>query len=135
MNKLKRAIHDHALANFKIVPEKSIINAGFTLGNGDCHFNAVAAARSERADKVWLVWAETEEDGAVHFINSKGSKFFDETWHEREGRYYHYYLIKEVDRSEYGDIYGLLMATKRSLVRLCGTKKDMKKLNQGKLRV
>ena len=79
---------------------------------GKCHFNAVAAVYGGRADAVWLVWGGADT-GAVHFINSKDGKFFDETWNYYENQ--HYYIIRKVRPDEYENIGNVLNNCKQSL--------------------
>ena len=102
---------------FQRIDNDKLIKADFSLSNSACHFNAVAAVRSGRADAVWLVWGG-ESKGCIHFINSKSGKFFDETWHDYENQ--NYYIIRKVRSDEYEDIYNALCDAKKSLIALCG---------------
>lgn len=130
--KLNKKIEEYVISHCERVPRESIIRADFSLSNGACHFNAVAAVRAGRADSVWLVVALGEEGAVVHFINSYLGEFFDETWHEYDEKH-HYYILKEVMSDEYSSIETILMGAKRAIVRVCGTKKDMLKLLKGRL--
>tara|TARA_R110002049_G_scaffold84479_2_gene214978 strand:+ start:606 stop:1007 length:402 start_codon:yes stop_codon:yes gene_type:complete len=112
-------IYNFALSHYKHIPNGKVIDADFALSNSACHFNAVAAARAGRADKVWLVWAG-RKNGVVHFINSKNGKFFDETWHDDNDKSC-YWIIREVKPHEYDNVYEILVATKKALISMFGS--------------
>lgn len=117
--KTPERIYNFALSHYKQIQPDKMIDADFALSNSACHFNAVAAARAGRADKVWLVWAG-RKSGVIHFINSKDGKFFDETWHDDKDKSC-YWIIREVKPHEYDDVYNILVTTKKSLISAFGT--------------
>lgn len=128
MSKIRNRIHQWAETCLFKIPQAKIKHAGFSLLNGACHFNAVAALRSGRADKVWLVWAGGK-NGVVHFINSKSGMFFDETWHDYENQSYH--IIRMVKPDEFNDIGDLLNQCKRHLINQHGSMIDKLKMRLG----
>ncbi|PHR55985.1 MAG: hypothetical protein COA43_14810 [Robiginitomaculum sp.] len=117
-NRFKSRCFDFVETNYKKIPFDKIKPAEFSLGNGDCHNNSVAAINGKRADKVWLVWGG-KKDGCVHFINSNKGLFFDETWHDYQNQ--NYYIIRLIDPSEYEYIGDLLSTVKRMLFNINGT--------------
>ena len=119
IDKTKRKMFAFARSHYVNIPQEKIIKADFALSNSSCHFNAVAAVNAGRADKVFLVWAGRDE-GVIHFINKKGDKFFDETWHDDDNDKSCYWIIREVKPHEFDDIYNLLVATKKALVGMFG---------------
>lgn len=109
-----------AKTHYRRLDTAKIKQAGLTMDNSRCHLNAVAAVRGGRADKAWLCVAGNDSEGCIHFINSKDGVFFDETWHEYDNSW-HYYLIRQVDESEFGDIADVLYCAKESFVLTVGT--------------
>ncbi len=116
-DKFKSKCFDFVVTNYKKIPCDKIKEPSFALSNSACHFNAVAAARSGRADKVWMIWGG-KENGCIHFINSLDGMFFDETWSYYENQ--NYYIIRQVMPHEFETIYDLLNSSKRMLINLNG---------------
>lgn len=114
----KQKVLAFASVHYKRVPSEKIKKSQFSMCNSACHFNAVAAVNSGRADKVFLCIA----NGVVHFINYKDGFYFDETWPYSEGGN-QYYIIREVGKSEFDEdvIYGLLCDTKRMFINMFGS--------------
>lgn len=117
-DRFKSKCFDFVCANYKKVTHEKIVKAKFALSNSACHFNAVAAVNGGRADKVWLIWGG-KENGVIHFINSLKGEFFDETWNHYDNQ--NYYIIRQVDPSEFEGIYDLLAATKRMMFNVNGS--------------
>lgn len=117
-NKFQAKCFDFVLVNYRKIPYDKFKKAEFALSNSACHLNAVAAFNGGRADKVWLIWGG-KKNGCIHFINSTKGVFFDETWHDYEKQ--DYYIIREVNKHEFEDIYDLLCATKRMLFNINGS--------------
>jgi hypothetical protein len=96
----------------------------FILGeapfNKRCHLNSVQKVKEGRAEKVFSCIAIDKDDGSicVHFINqTKDGKYVDHTW----GWLYEqtdYYIIREIEESEYSRIWTILADTKKSLINL-----------------
>ncbi|MDD4188455.1 MAG: hypothetical protein PHX04_06880 [Bacilli bacterium] len=109
----------YALANYtKINPEDFIL--GEAPFNSRCHMNSVQKVKEERAEKVLLCFAidNTNNSQCVHFINQlKDGKYQDNTWGWLYS-YSDYYIIKEVDKSEYEKIWDVLSNTKEMFVNL-----------------
>lgn len=120
MSDIQKRVNAFAVTHYPKVDSDKLINAEFSLSNKACHANAVAAYRAGRGDKVWLVWAGGEY-GAIHFINSKQGKFFDETWHDYDAKE-SYRLIREIKPCEFDDIYEILEAAKVALISAVGTR-------------
>lgn len=87
-------------------------------------------AEAGRADKVWMVWAGGAR-GCIHFINSKGGLFFDETWHEYDSKH-SYRLIRLIRDSEYSEISDILFSAKMMMFFCCGSFID-RMLSRGKI--
>lgn len=96
---------------------------GEILFNQRCHLNSVQKVREGRASKVLLCFTIDKEDNSqcVHFINqTKDGKYIDNTW----GWLYEqtdYYLIREINKSEYDKIWDVLNNTKRTLFNINAT--------------
>jgi len=117
---LSERVNKFAVSHYPLIDRSKIIKAEFALSNSACHFNAVAAVNSGRADKVWLVWANGS-NGVVHFINSKCGKFFDETWCDESYKGAEYRIIREIKKNEFDSVYGILCATKYSYYSMFGS--------------
>jgi len=96
----------------------------FVLGeapfNRRCHLNSVQKIKEDKAKKVFLCFAIDNDDNSqcVHFINQlEDGKYQDNTWGWRYDQN-EYYIIKEVEQSEYKDIWNLLNDTKEMLLNL-----------------
>jgi len=96
----------------------------FILGdapfNRKCHLNAVQKIKEGKVEKVILCIAIDKNDDSqcIHFINQlKDGEYQDNTW----GWLYEqtdYYVIREVDKSEYDEINKLLENTRKMLINL-----------------
>jgi len=128
--KINKKVNNFAVAHYPKIRRLNIVKAEFALSNSACHFNAVAAVNSGRADKVWLVWAG-RESGVVHFINSKSGKFFDETWCDDRYAGEEYRIIREIKKNEFNSVYEILCATKRAYYSMFGTTLEKIKLSCG----
>ena len=109
-------IRQHVITNYKkINPEDMVLGEAFY--NQRCHLNSVQKVKEGKATKVFLCFAIDRKDNSqcVHFINqTKDGKYIDNTWgwlYEQSD----YYLIREVDYSEYENIWDILQDAKKSL--------------------
>ena len=86
--------------------------------NYRCHLNSVQKVKQGLASKVLLCFAidQTDNSQCVHFINQlEHGKYQDNTW----GWRYEdsdYYLIREIDPSEFREIWNVLSSAKEALV-------------------
>ena len=109
-------IRQHVITNYKkINPEDMVLGEAFY--NQRCHLNSVQKVKEGKATKVFLCFAIDRKDNSqcVHFINqTEDGKYADNTWGwlcEQSD----YYLIREIDESEYDNIWDILQNTKKSL--------------------
>ena len=115
--KIKDRIVSYVKSNYEILDLTKFIN-GRTYCNASCHLNAVQEAY-DKGYKVLLTICIGNNEVFVHFINqdSKGN-YIDNTlgWYGQE--LYDYYLVREVNKSEYRTIWNLLTNTKKSLINI-----------------
>lgn len=113
--KIKQRIINYAQSNYKLLDKNKFIK-GKTYLNHRCHLNAVQEAY-DNLSKVLLVVCIGNDEIIVHFINQdlKGN-YIDNTlgWYGKE--LYDYFLIREVNESEYHKIWNLLINTKKALI-------------------
>lgn len=113
--KIKQKIVNYVYSNYELLDKDKFIN-GRTYLNGRCHLNAVQEAY-DSGSKVLLVVCVGNDEVIVHFINkNKQGKYIDNTlgWYGKE--LYDYFLIREVDKTEYQRIWKLLINTKKMLI-------------------
>ena len=126
---ISEKINDFAIAHYPLLDKDKFIDAQHALCNSACHFNSVQAVKSGRADKSLLVWAGGK-NGVVHFINSKGGKYFDETW-EGATPFSDYRLIREIKSHELSGVYDILCSTKKAYIDMFGLSfKERRKLKK-----
>lgn len=117
-NSILSKIYDYAVANYR-----KMDGDNFVLGelpyNYKCHLNAVQKVKEGKATKVILCVAIDKNDYkriVVHFINQlKNGKYQDNTWgwvYED----YNYYMVKEVDSTEFNRIGDLLNGLRDTLI-------------------
>ncbi|QGZ99421.1 hypothetical protein [Dehalobacter restrictus] len=119
LKKTLKRINQYVIANYK-----KIDNDKFIMGDINytykCHLNAVQSVKLGRADKVFACIAIDKNDSnsiVIHFINQLfDGKYQDNTWGWLY-EFYDYYLIREVDESEYGDIGEILNSVRETLVK------------------
>ena len=115
--KIKDRIVSYVKSNYEILDLTKFIN-GRTYCNARCHLNSVQEAY-DKGYKVLLIICVGNNEVFVHFINqdSKGN-YVDNTlgWFGKE--LYDYYLVREVNKSEYRTIWRLLNNTKKSLINI-----------------
>ena len=113
--KLLEKIKQYVVNNYYKVNKSDMI-LGESSFNNRCHLNSVQKVKEGKADKVYLCIEVDQTDGfmCVHFINGKDGKYVDNTlgWRYEQ---IDYYIIREVDESEYKDIWNLLDNTKKFL--------------------
>lgn len=111
-------IRKYATTNYTKVNTENFI-LGDAPFNHRCHLNAVQKIKENKVSKVFLCYSIDKDDNSqcVHFINQlENGKYQDNTW----GWLYEtseYYIIKEVDKSEYNKIWDLLGDTKEMLLK------------------
>ena len=109
----------YALVNYSKLNAEDII-LGEAPFNSRCHLNSVQKVKEDKAEKVLLCFAidNTNNSQCIHFINQlKDGKYQDNTWGWLYA-YSEYYIIKEVDKSEYEKIWDVLSNTKEMFVNL-----------------
>lgn len=113
------AIRKYVIANYtKLNTEKFVL--GDAPFNRRCHLNAVQKIKEGKAKKVFLCFTIDKDDNSqcVHFINQlEDGKYQDNTW----GWLYEqtdYYIIREVEETEYDKIWDVLENTKETLLNL-----------------
>jgi hypothetical protein len=111
----------HKIQTYARSQYKKLNNDDFVLGenphNYRCQLNAVQKVKECKAEKVFLCYAIQKDDSfsCVHFINQLvDGKYQDNTWGWLY-QDYDYYLIREVDESEYDYINDILTDTKKAL--------------------
>ena len=116
--KVKDKIYNYVKTNYT-----KISNDDFVLGampyNFRCHLNSVQAIHEKKADKVFLVIAierDNYKNIIVHFINQqKNGKYIDNTWGWTH-KHWNYYIIREIEESEFNNITVILTSTQTMLV-------------------
>jgi len=109
-------IRQHVITNYQKINSSDMI-LGEAYYNRRCHLNSVQKVKEGFATKVFLCFAIDREDNSqcVHFINqTNDGKYVDNTWgwlYEQSD----YYLIREIDSSEYSKIWDILENAKKSL--------------------
>lgn len=115
--KIYNRIVDHCKTNYKKLDNKQFVLGSAPI-NYKCHINSVQKTKEGKAKKIILCLADSGYGLCVHFINQlEDGKYQDNTWgylYEKSD----YYLIKELDESEYDTIGDILSATQQSLVDL-----------------
>lgn len=113
--KILKKIKQYTISNYYKINKSDMI-LGESFYNHMCHYNSVQKVAEGKADKVYLCMEIDEDDNfiCVHFINKKGNKYIDNTLGWRY-EYIDYYIIREVDGSEYRNIGNLLDNTKKFL--------------------
>jgi hypothetical protein len=91
---------------------------GDILYNNRCHLNSVQKVKMGKASKIYLCYVidKDNEHSMVHFINQlENGKYQDNTlgWIYQT---YNYYVIKEVNETEYDTIWNVLTNTKEDLL-------------------
>jgi hypothetical protein len=116
---IKKRIYNYTVANYK-----KIDNSNFTMGeipyNEKCHYNSVQKVKEGKATKVYACIAIDKSDWKsiiIHFINQlEDGKYQDNTWGWLYVDY-NYYIVKEVDESEYSQIWDVLSSIRNSLIK------------------
>lgn len=120
-DKILEKIRQYVVSNYYKINKSDMI-LGELSYNYRCHLNSVQKVKEGKADKVYLcIEIDWDDDFVcVHFINGKGNKYIDNTlgWRYEQ---IDYYVIREVDESEYHDIWNLLNDTKKFLFNLYAT--------------
>lgn len=119
MTKLSAKVYRHVQRLYKPLDPELFSHSQFAFSNLKCFDNAVQAVRAGRANKVWMVWAG-KRSGLIHFINSNGNIFFDETWVDKE-KTPTYYIMREIMPSEYDAIQDVFVDTRYDLINTCGS--------------
>lgn len=117
--KILNRIVQSVIANYRKADNDNFI-IGEIPYNYKCHLNAVQNVKLGKAAKVFVCIAiakNNNEDIVVHFINQlDNGKYQDNTWGWLY-EYYNYYIVREIDPSEYGFIGDILESVRESLVR------------------
>jgi hypothetical protein len=115
---IKERVYNYALANYKKIDTDKFI-LGDIPYNQQCHYNSVQKVKEGKAAKVYACIAIDKSDWKaiiIHFINQLDDGIYqDNTWGWLYSSY-DYYLIKEVDKSEYDDIWNLLDSIRKNLI-------------------
>lgn len=120
--KILEKIKQHTISSYYKINKEDMI-LGEAVFNGRCHMNAVQKVKEGKADKVFLCMEIDEDDNfiCIHFINGTADgKYVDNTlgWKYEQ---IDYYIIREVDESEYHNIWKLLINTRKFLFNLYAT--------------
>jgi hypothetical protein len=96
----KNTIYQYVTSNFNLIDVKP----GACRYNYKCHMNSVHEALKRNHKKIVMVVYIDNGYSIIHFLNKdKYGKYYDNTLGQW-ARYYNFYLIKEVDESEFKDI-------------------------------
>jgi hypothetical protein len=118
LNKVLNRIRQHVMINYKKIDTNNFI-LGEIPYNYRCHLNAVQKVEEGKADKVYVCITINKNDNTditAHFINQlSNGKYVDHTWGWLY-KWYDYYLIREIDKSEFNNIGEILESLKESLV-------------------
>lgn len=120
--KILQAIKDYVITNYKKININEF-KLGESLFNRRCHINSIQKVKEGKAKKVFLCFTVDNNNSlCIHFINQlKNGKYQDNTW----GWLYEqtdYYIIREIDRSEYNNIWAILDSTREMLFNLHSNK-------------
>jgi len=109
-------INMYIKTNYKKINHKDMV-LGDSYYNRRCHLNAVQYIKQDKAEEVYLCIYIDNGQPIVHFINKKDDKYIDNTlgWLYEQMEYY---IIKQVNETEYNNIWNLLKETKESLTNL-----------------
>lgn len=109
-------INTYVKTNYKRINSNDMI-LGDSYYNRRCHLNAVQYVKQDKAKEVYLCVYIDNGQPIVHFINKKDDKYIDNTlgWLYEQMEYY---IVKQVNETEYNDIWELLKVTKESLTNL-----------------
>ena len=129
---LRKKLYNRAMASYERIEPDKFRMPDFALDNRNCHNNAVAAVTAGRADKVLMCLAGSKNDFVVHFINSKGGEYFDETWGDKS-RWYH--VVREIMPSEFDHIADILHAYKDDFVESNGNWIERYRHKRGKTNI
>lgn len=116
-DKVRDRIYDYVKTNYTKI-NKDDFELGQIYYNRRCHLNAVQAIHENKASKVFLVVATEKENYKniiVHFINQESDKYIDNTWGWTHKKW-NYYIVREIDESEFDNIDIVLTSAKKSLV-------------------
>lgn len=121
-DKIIEKIRQYTVSNYYKINKEDMV-LGEASFNYRCHLNSVQKVKESKADKVYLCMEVDRGDNfiCVHFINgTSDGKYVDNTlgWRYEQ---IDYYIIREVDESEYHDIWNLLDNTKKFLFNLYAT--------------
>jgi hypothetical protein len=110
-NRLSR----YCSSNLKLLDKDKFI-IGDYIGNYRCHYNAVQKATLDKKLGVILVLViDGSEQPIVHFINTKGDKYIDNTW-GYQYKWSKYYFIKEIDKKEFEEVQDILFDAKNDFL-------------------
>lgn len=122
-NRILKEIHRYAINTYRKVGVIDMV-MGEAPFNRKCHINAVQKVYEGKAVKVFACYAfsDGEPHGCIHFINQlENGKYQDNTWgwvHSIS----HYYIIREIDPTEYKTIWNILNGLKETLTNLHSTR-------------
>ena len=114
---IKNRIWVYVKANCLKIDDKDFIigDMNYTY---KCHLNAVHKYHVDNSYEVYsclTIWKDSWSDMIVHFINRKDGRFQDNTWGYLH-KDYDYYLIRQIEPSEFDKIGNRLTETKKFLV-------------------
>ena len=119
LKRILKLIRQYVISNYKKIDNDKFIMGDMPF-NYKCHLNAVQNVKIGKADKVYacITIAKKDEGNIViHFINQlPDGRYQDNTWGWLY-EFYDYYVVREVDPSEYSDIGEILDSIRGSLVK------------------
>ncbi|NQU80497.1 MAG: hypothetical protein HQ543_03145 [Bacteroidetes bacterium] len=120
---LKKRISNYTHSHFKRLNVEKF-ELGIGLWNLKCHVNSIQKVEEGKSSKVLLVVINSKSDYCspiVHFINQNKGKYIDNTL-GYEYKINEYYLVREIDSSEFDDIYYIFRSFKQFLFDMVSNK-------------
>lgn len=119
-DKLWNKINKYVITNYEKLNKKDFKLGELNL-NRKCHLNSVQKVKENKCELVYLCIHIENNQPTVHFINKNNDKYIDNTWGWlwKTGDYY---LVKEIEESEYDAIGDILESTRQSLLDLFSRK-------------
>ena len=116
--KLKQRIENYCETNYQKV-SRDQMKMGKGIFNQRCQLNAVQQVKEGLMKQVYLCICFSESCyPIVHFINKDNEGNYIDNTLGFEYEKYEYYIIREIDESEFLKTDSILMNTKKSLIKL-----------------
>ena len=117
-NLLSEKTRQYAQTNLELLDKKRFI-IGDYMGNYKCHFNAVHRATiDKKLDVILVLTFSGDGQPIIHFINTQGKKYIDNTW-GYQYEWSDYYLLKEISKEEFSVVGHILHDARKEILAKC----------------